>query len=115
MALKTKRFDASKYLGTPESRASLLEDALASGDKKYIAVALGHIAKAYGVAKLAEETGLTRQSIYNSFGERGNPTLETLLKILPHFEVALTATPKAGVKAKPAKKAAGKGKVAAAA
>lgn len=89
---KTKAFDAAKYLHTPEDLAQLLEDALATGHRGYIAAALGTIARAYGMSKLAEETGLTRSTLYNATSEDGNPTLETLLAITSKVGVRLSAT-----------------------
>ena len=88
---KTKAFDAAKYLDTPEDLAELLKDALASGHRGYIAAALGTIARAYGMSKLAEETGLPRSTLYNATSEDGNPTLETLLAITSKVGVRLSA------------------------
>lgn len=88
---KTKPFDAAKYIHTPEDLAELLKDALTSGERGYIAAALGTIARAYGMSKLAEETGLTRSTLYNATSEDGNPTLETLLAITSKVGVKLSA------------------------
>lgn len=77
-------FDAAHYLkDDPETQAELLRDALDSGDRAYIAHALGVIARARGgMAKLADETGLRRQALYRALAVDGNPTLDTFLKVL---------------------------------
>lgn len=77
-------FDAAKYLvDDDEAQRELLADALASGDRAYVAHALGTIARARGgLTKLAEETGLKRQALHRALGKDGNPTLDTLLKVL---------------------------------
>lgn len=93
-ATKTKAFDAAKYLDTPEDQAALLADALATGDRGYIAAALGTIARAYGMSRLSEETGLTRSTLYNATSEDGNPTLETILAITSRFGIELGARPR---------------------
>lgn len=82
MTLKTTPFDAAEYFDTVESQIELLSDALAEGHAGYIANAIGVVAKARGMSKLANETGLNRQTLYGSLKKDGNPTLETVLKVL---------------------------------
>lgn len=88
-------FDASRYLDTKEAIAAFLSDALQSGDQGYIAHAFGIVARAKGVAQIAEETGLAREQIYRSFSENGNPTLKTLLAVMKAVGVELSARPEA--------------------
>lgn len=80
MALKTTKFDIQAHLKTPEEQAAYIEAALETGDPSFIAIALGDIAKARGVTAFAKETGLSRETIYKTFREGGNPTLDTLAK-----------------------------------
>ena len=83
MAIETRPFDAARYLNTPEDEADLLSDAVADGDHRYIAAALGAVARAHGgIAELAATTGLTRSALHKALSEKGNPTLETVLKVL---------------------------------
>lgn len=86
-----KRFDAAKYLDTPEDHADLINDALATGHAGYIAAALGTVARAYGITKLAEETGLNRATLYAALKEGGNPTLDTVMKVAAAVGVQLGA------------------------
>ncbi len=55
------RFDAAKYLDNNEAVAIFISEAMTSGDSTYIAHAFGIIARAKGMAKIAEETGLSRE------------------------------------------------------
>lgn len=87
--LKTTPFDASKYITEPEDVIDLLNDALESGHAGYITRALGVAAKSKGMTKLAGETGVNRQALYTALGENGNPTLETLLKVMAALGIRL--------------------------
>ncbi|GAM00545.1 addiction module antidote protein [Sphingomonas parapaucimobilis] len=91
MTTKTIPFDAAEYLTSTEDHAELLSDALAEGDAAYIAAALGTIARARGIARVAEETGLSRQALHKALGKRGNPTLSTILKVLGTLDLELHA------------------------
>jgi len=93
MTIKTKAFDASKYINTPEAVAELLGDAFKTGHAGYIAAALGVAAKAHGMTKMAEEAGVSRQALYAALSEDGNPTLETVLKVTKVLGVDLAAMP----------------------
>ena len=87
--LVTTPFDGAQYFTTPESVIELLNDAFESGEAGYIAVALGVAARAEGMTRLAAKTGVNRQALYTALSEDGNPTLETLLKVLSAMGVRL--------------------------
>ena len=70
----------------------MLADAFASGDPHIVTAALGLIARAHGVAKLADEIGLSREALYKATGPKGNPTLTTLMGILRATGLKLSAT-----------------------
>lgn len=91
MALNTKPFDAAEYLDDSESQAELLSEALASGDINVITSAIGLVARARGMTELARETGITRGALYAALKEGGNPTLDTVLKVLKALGVGLEA------------------------
>jgi probable addiction module antidote protein len=54
----------------------------AGDDPAFIAVALGNIARAYGMVRLAKHTGLTREGLYKALSADGNPSLGTVLKVV---------------------------------
>jgi probable addiction module antidote protein len=83
MPIPTRPFDAANYIETAADQADLLSDAVDSGDPRYIAYALGAVARARGgIAKLARESGMNRQALHKALSEDGNPTLDTVLKVL---------------------------------
>jgi probable addiction module antidote protein len=94
---KTEPFDAALYLTSPSSQEELLNDALASGDARYVSQALGVIARARGMTKVAREAGVTREALYKALSENGDPRLTTLLGVAR----ALGVTPTAHVEAMP--------------
>jgi probable addiction module antidote protein len=81
--LETLRYDVAEQLRTPEEMAAYLEAWLeeAPDDVGGIARALGDIARAKGMSTVARETGLSRESLYKSLSEDGNPSLATVLKV----------------------------------
>ena len=91
--LVTTPFDAAKYFTTPEDVIEFLNDALESGHAPYIAAVLGDVARSQGMTKLAAMTGVNRQALYTALSENGNPTLETLLKVLAAMGVRLRCEP----------------------
>ena len=95
MAEELTPFGPADYLDDAESQTELLQDALASGRAGYIADALGIVARARGMTALAKETGLNRQALYGALCPGGNPTLDTLLKVMDALGLELNARPKA--------------------
>lgn len=93
MGLKTKPFDAAEYLDDDASQAELLSEALASGDIKVVTAALGLVARSRGMTQLAKETGISRGALYAALQEGGNPTLDTVLKVMKALGVGLEAKP----------------------
>ena len=86
-------YDPAEALGSPEAIAEFMTDAFASGDAGYIAKALGVVARARGMTDLSRETGLSREQLYRSFSEEGNPTLKTLLAVMQVLGLDITAQP----------------------
>lgn len=103
---KTLPFDAALYLKSRASQAELLADALASGDAAYVAQALGVVARARGMTKVAREAGITREALYKSLSKDGDPRLTTLLGVVRALGVTLTAHPTAPAKRATRRKAA---------
>ena len=58
------KFDIADYLDSNEMIAEYLNVVLEEGDDSEIVVAIGNIAKAIGMTKIAEETGVTRDTVY---------------------------------------------------
>jgi probable addiction module antidote protein len=93
MSEKIYDYDPAAALESEEAIAVFLADALETGDSAYIARAMGIVARAKGMTDLARETGLSREQLYRSFSEQGNPTLKTMLAVMRALGVELTARP----------------------
>ena len=57
-----------------------------------IAVALGDIAKAKGMSAIAREAGVTREALYKSLSDRGDPKLSTLIGVMKALGLRFTVT-----------------------
>jgi probable addiction module antidote protein len=100
--MKTSPFDAADYLDTAEARAEYMTAALETGDIEFIRDAVGVVARARGMTKIAKETGLSRESLYKALGETGNPEFGTVMRIVRALGLTLAARPASA--ARPRKK-----------
>jgi probable addiction module antidote protein len=89
---KTRPWDVAEQLETQEDMAAYLEAALEDGDPALVAAALGDIARAKGMADIARETGLGRESLYKALSPEGNPEFATVLKVVKALGLKLQAT-----------------------
>src|SRR5437660_5691670 len=83
--LKTKKYDVANYLDSDEMIAVYLDAAFETGDTSRIAEALGDVARARGMTKIAKATGLAREQLYKTLSADGKPELSTVLKVLAVF------------------------------
>jgi probable addiction module antidote protein len=91
---KASKFDAADYLRSPQAMADYLSEAFETGDEKFIAEALGTVARAKGMSGIANDTGLSRESLYRSLSSDGHPELATAMKVLDAFDMQLVVKPK---------------------
>ena len=89
---KAKRWDASEYLETEADIVAYLNAALEDGDASVIAATLGEIARAKGMTQLAKETGITRDGLYKALSPTGNPSFDTVQKVVKVFRLMLGVT-----------------------
>ena len=80
--METSKFDIADYLDSNEMIAEYLNVVLEEGDDSEIVVAIGNIAKAIGMTKIAEETGMSRPSLYKALSEGAKPQFSTIMKVL---------------------------------
>ena len=80
--METSKFDIADYLDSKEMIAEYLNAVLEEGNDDAILVAIGHIAKAIGMTKIAEETGMSRPSLYKALSEGAKPQFSTIMKVL---------------------------------
>jgi probable addiction module antidote protein len=91
MAEKLTVFDPAEGLTSDKAIATFMAEAFATEDAGYIAHALGVVARAKGMSQIANQTGLSREQLYRSFSENGNPTLKTTIAVMKALGVELTA------------------------
>lgn len=101
MTLKTLPLDEAELLGTPDAMAEFLRLSFESGDEAEIRDSIGIVARAKGMTEIARQAGVSRESLYRSFSEGGNPALATVEKVL--FTLGLQLTVKPIAKPKPDK------------
>lgn len=92
-AKKSKPYDASEYLDSAEGIAAYVTEALLTQDLQVITHAIGVAAKARGMTQIAEQTGLSRESLYKALSSEGNPEFETILRVLEALGLHLQAEP----------------------
>lgn len=90
---KTIPYDVAEQLRTPEEMAAYLDAWLSEApeDVAGIARALGDIARAKGMTRVARDAGLSRESLYKALSEDGNPSLATVLKVAKALGLRLHA------------------------
>jgi probable addiction module antidote protein len=79
---KTIPWDSAAYLKTDEDIAYYLEAVFEDGDPALISHALGVIARAKGMSRVAKAAGLGRESLYKALSPEGNPEFTTVLKVM---------------------------------
>lgn len=89
--VKISKFDAVDYLDSEEMIEEYLVAALETDDSDIFLNALANVAKARGIAQLAKDTGLGRESLYKSLAPGAKPRFDTIMKITKALGVPLTA------------------------
>ena len=88
-ATRTRPWDAADHLESDEDIVACLEGAFEDGDPALIAAALGNIARARGMTKVAADAGLGRESLYKALSPTGNPEFATVLKVMQALGLGL--------------------------
>ena len=88
---KLTTFDISQYLNSKEMISEYLTQILKEGNMDELLEAIGHIAKAKGMSKIASETGLGRESLYKTFQEGSKPRFETVMRVLHSLGIQIRA------------------------
>lgn len=82
MPTKVTAFDVSEYLKDESSIAAYLSAIVEEDDAGLLIAAIGDIAKALGMSKIATESGLGRESLYKALNSDSKPRFDTVLKVL---------------------------------
>ena len=95
MGTETRSFDASLYLDSEEMMAEYLSAAIEEGPDVFL-LALGDVAKALGMAEVAQRTGLGRESLYKTLSPGSKPRYETIWKLTRALGLKLKFEPAHG-------------------
>jgi len=87
------KFNATEYLDSDEVIAEYLTAALEDENPDVFLAALADVAKARGMSKVAQSTGLGRESLYKALAPGAKPRYDTILKILHGLGVKIAITP----------------------
>lgn len=93
MKKKLAPFNAAEYLDNEEVIAEYLNAALEDENPDMFLVAISDVAKARGMAQLAKDTGLGRESLYKALAPGAKPRYDTVLKLIRALGVELHAAP----------------------
>jgi probable addiction module antidote protein len=84
-------FDAARYLTDDAAVAEYMTAALETGDSDLLLLALADVARARGMAQVAKDAGLGRESLYKALAPGAKPRYETVMKVVRALGVHLTA------------------------
>lgn len=87
--MKTSKFDAVQYLDSEEMISEYLTAAMEDDNPDVFLAALSDVAKARGIAQLAHDTGLGRESLYKTLSPGAKPRFDTIMKITKALGVPL--------------------------
>ena len=90
---KFSTFDAADYLDNEETIAEYITAALDDPNPDVFLAAVRDVARARGMAQLAKDAGLGRESLYKALTPGAKPRYDTMLKLLHALSVKLSATP----------------------
>mgnify|MGYP003745653343 CR=1 FL=1 len=91
--MESTKFDIADYLDSKEMIAEYLNEVLEEGNDAQIIHAIGNIAKSIGMTKIAEETGLSRPSLYKALSDGAKPQFGTIMKVLKAVGGQIQITP----------------------
>ncbi len=87
-------FDSAQHLETEADVAAYLEACAAEEDPALMAHALGVVARARSVSRVARDAGMTREGVYKALSGEGNPSLATVMKVARALGYRLTFQPR---------------------
>lgn len=93
MTKKYQDYDTSEFLETEDDIARYLNAVAEYNDPEMFQTVLGKVAKARGMSSIAKEANVSRESLYRSLSAEGNPSFQTISKVLASMGLRLTIQP----------------------
>lgn len=97
MTVSLTRWNASDYLETPEDMLAYLDEAARTGEPALLQAALGDVARARGMSEVARSAGVGRESLYKSLSADGNPSFQTVARVVAALGGQISVTPRSDV------------------
>lgn len=89
MTSKLIPWDTAKILRNDEEILAYIEAALEENDPALFAHALGVVARARGMTDVAKKSGLSRESLYKALSSEGNPSFDTIMRVMKALNLEL--------------------------
>ena len=82
MDLKLKKWEVTEHMDNEEFISEYLKAAFENGDIHEITRALADVVRARNMTDLAAKMGISRQGLYKTLSENGNPEFATIQKLV---------------------------------
>jgi probable addiction module antidote protein len=89
MNTEIKPYNPLDFFQTNEEVCEYLTQAFMDEDPDMFIIALGHVARHKGIARLAEETGLNRESLYKTLSGKTQPKWGTVQRIIKALHISV--------------------------
>jgi len=89
-------FNIADYLDDAEVIAEYLNAAIDDENPDVLLTALGEVAKAVGMAQIANDSGLGRESLYKALKPGARPRWETVAAVIRALNIRISLTPMGG-------------------
>lgn len=96
-APRDKSYEESllQALTDPLEAAAYLDAAMEQEDTAALLVAMRQVAKAHGMAEVARRAEVGEKTLFKALSENGNPTLDTVTRVLHAVGLRLSVSPAA--------------------
>ena len=92
-AADLRTFDITEMLQTDADIAEYLSVVIDDGDPAMLALTLGDIARARGMAQIAKDAGIGREALYKALRADASPRFDTIARVCKALGVKLVAVP----------------------
>lgn len=89
--VKLLPFDAARYLTDDAAVAEYMTAVLETDDPDLLLLVLGDVTRARGIAQIAKDAGLGRESLYKALTPGTKPGFDTIVKVARALGVRLSA------------------------
>lgn len=91
--VETSAWDVTEHIKSDADAIAYLNAVLELEDPTLLQKALGDVARARGMGKVADEVGVSRESLYRSLGRSGNPYFQTICRVLKSLGMRFAIVP----------------------